>query len=44
MKLPTPCANCGEWCEFDYMKPIGNELYCDDCYEDLKVLEGDTDV
>lgn len=36
MNMPTPCAECNEWCEFDYMQIIGNQLYCDDCYEELK--------
>ena len=31
----TPCAECGIWDNFDTMKIIGNELYCDECYEEL---------
>lgn len=36
MNMPTPCAECGDLCEFDCMNIIGNELYCDDCYAELK--------
>ena len=31
----TPCAECGIWDNFDTMKIIRNELYCDECYEEL---------
>ncbi|GGN59412.1 hypothetical protein [Oceanobacillus indicireducens] len=36
MNMPTPCPECGEICEFDRMKNIGHELYCDECYEELE--------
>lgn len=36
MNMPTPCAECETLCEFNYMKNIGNELFCDDCYEELE--------
>ena len=34
MDMPTPCPDCGEWCEYDYMKIVGNEMYCKSCGED----------
>lgn len=34
--MPTPCKECGERCEFDYMQSIGHELYCDECFEEMK--------
>jgi len=33
MNMPTVCS-CGELVEFDDMKPIGNQLYCEDCYQE----------
>lgn len=39
MNMPTPCARCEEWCEFDYMTNIGNELYCEECAFELEALE-----
>lgn len=36
MEMPTPCAECHELCEFENMQSIGNELYCDDCFEVMK--------
>lgn len=36
MNMPTPCAECNEWCEFDSVKSIGNELYCDECHAKLE--------
>lgn len=35
MNMPTQCI-CGEIVELDDMKPIGNELYCEECYEALE--------
>jgi len=35
----TPCAECGVWDNLDTMKVIGNELYCDECYEALEESE-----
>lgn len=38
MNMPTVC-DCGELVEFDDMKPIGNQLYCEDCYQEQKSEE-----
>ena len=32
----TPCAECGTWGIFESMKIIGNELYCDDCFDEFE--------
>jgi len=34
MDMPTLCASCGDICELRHMRNIGNELYCEECYED----------
>lgn len=36
MNMPTPCPRCGDIVELNRMKNIGNELFCEDCYEELE--------
>ena len=37
MNMPTLCE-FGELVEFDDMKPIRNQLYCEDCYQEWELF------
>jgi len=37
MNMSTVCE-CGELVEFDDMKPIRNQLYCEDCHQEWELF------